>query len=170
MNIFYLSSRPHIAAKYHCDMHVVKMILETAQLLSIAHREMDGNGYADRVGLYKSTHQNHPSALWARKNRSNYRWLHSLLVALCEEYTTRYSKVHKTQRVGIVDSLLRPPINIKEGYFSAPPQCMPEGYKADNPIDAYRNYYLGEKLRIAKWKYTKVPYWVEQRVDVNKVT
>jgi len=160
MNIFYLDSDPVVAAKMHCDKHVVKMVLETAQLLSTAHRQLDGDISADAFGLYKTAHKNHPSAVWARKSRSNYRWLHSLLVALCEEYTLRYGKVHKSQRTGIVDSLRRCPDNLPLGYFNLPPQCMPDKYKCDHPIDAYRNYYLGDKMYMATWKFTEAPSWI----------
>ena len=76
MNIFYLHDDPEVCAKSHCDKHVVKMILEYSQLLSTAHHELDGE---PSIECYKSTHKNHPSALWARTNRSNYNWLWSLL-------------------------------------------------------------------------------------------
>jgi hypothetical protein len=88
MNIFYLHPDPKTAAKMHCDTHCVKMVLETAQLLSTAHRELDGDELSDRRGLYKSTHRNHPSAVWARANRENYDWLVGLFKGLLEEYTS----------------------------------------------------------------------------------
>lgn len=91
MNIFYLHSDAKECAVMHCDKHVVKMILETAQLLSTAHRLLDGN---DDPILYKATHKNHPSAIWTRKSQKNYLWLTSLLQNLCQEYTYRYGKIH----------------------------------------------------------------------------
>ena len=160
MNIFYLHPDAKIAAQMHCDKHVVKMLLETSQLLCTAHRELDDNSFADDAGLYKATHKNHPSAVWVRQSRSNYRWTHSLLVALCEEYTLRYyGKTHKTQRLGIVDSLHRCPDNILSVAFTDPPQCMPPEFHCDDPVDAYRNYYLGKKMGFAVWK-LKTPDWV----------
>ena len=102
MNIFYLHSDPVTCAEWHCDKHVVKMILEYAQLLSTAHHEVDGT---PSINCYKSTHRNHPSAIWARTNRKNYRWLWRLLDATATEYTHRYGKVHATKLKGIVDSL-----------------------------------------------------------------
>ena len=162
MNIFYLHPDAKIAAQMHCDKHVVKMLLETSQLLCTAHRELDDSSFADDAGLYKIAHKNHPSAKWVRESRSNYRWAYSLLIALCEEYTLRYGKTHKTQKLGIVDSLHRCPENLPIGYFTEPPQCMPEEYKCEHPVDAYRDYYLGEKMRFAVWKFTETPDWVTQ--------
>ena len=92
MNIFYLDKNPKLCAQYHVDRHVVKMILETAQLLSTAHWLTGGEG------PYRATHKNHPSAIWARSNKSNYNWLCKLGLELCEEYTYRYGKIHKTQQ------------------------------------------------------------------------
>ena len=143
----------------HCDKHVVKMLLETSQLLCTAHRELDDNSFADDAGLYKATHKNHPSAVWVRQSRSNYRWTYALLIALCKEYTLRYGKTHKTQRLGIVGSLRRCPDNLPVGYFTAPPQCMPPEFHCDNPVKAYRDYYLGKKMGFAVWK-LKTPDWV----------
>ena len=80
MNIFYLDRDPHEAARLQCDKHVVKMILETAQLLSTAHNELDGGQIA-----YKTTHKNHPSAVWARKSLDNYLWLYRHLEGLGSE-------------------------------------------------------------------------------------
>ena len=94
MNIFYLHSIPQIAAIYHCDKHVVKMIVETAQLLATAHHEL-GNG--DKV-TYKPTHKNHPSAVWARSSRLHYMYLQRLGLSLCKEYTKRYGKEHSVEK------------------------------------------------------------------------
>ena len=135
------------------------MLLETSQLLCTAHRELDDNSFADDAGLYKVAHKNHPSAKWVRESRSNYRWTYALLVALCEEYTLRYNKTHKTQKLGIVGSLHRCPDNLPVGYFTAPPQCMPPEFHCDNPVKAYRDYYLGKKMGFAVWK-LKTPDWV----------
>tara|TARA_R110000824_G_scaffold148878_1_gene318827 strand:- start:612 stop:1139 length:528 start_codon:yes stop_codon:yes gene_type:complete len=165
MNIFYLHPNAQVCAEMHCDAHVVKMLLEYAQLLSTAHRELDGDKYADDTGLYKATHKNHPSAVWVRKSRSNYRWVHSLLLGVCEQYTQRYGRVHKTQSSGVVEALSRCPIHLSIGYFTAPPLCMPDEYKAVDVVDAYRDYYIGEKLYkkdgkpMAKWSYSERPKW-----------
>jgi len=178
MNIFYLNRDPKICAQEHVDKHVVKMILETAQLLSTAHRVIDGTEIigTSKTGrkqkrwvlpdtrdtvLYSATHINHPSAIWCRKNLSNYQWLHALLVELCNEYTYRYGKVHKCQEIGLVEELGKPPRNIKFGEFTEPTPAMPDQYKVSgNSIQSYKNYYLGDKQRMFSWKNRNKPMWV----------
>lgn len=158
MNIFYLDPNPAKCAEYHNDKHVVKMILEYAQLLSTAHRVLDGDEYADATGLYKKTHTNHPSAVWARSNKVAYCWLHKLLHQTCLQYTLRYKKVHKTQKLVFALSAL--PSNVENGHtFFPPPQCMPDEFKVDNdPVLAYRQYYVGAKASFSTWK-NGVPNW-----------
>lgn len=160
MNVFYLDADPATAAQQQCDKHVVKMILETAQLLSTAHRVLDGDERADNNGLYKATHKNHPSAVWARDNSANYEWLWQHMSALMAEYTNRYGKTHATER--LTHSLWELPRNITHDDFTPPPQCMPDRYKGDCTVSAYRDYYLGEKMAIAKWSHSEVPTWVTQ--------
>ena len=99
MNIFRLHDDPYIAAQMHCDKHVVKMILETAQMLSTAYRVLSSEKLADDVGMYKMAHKNHPSCVWIRNDVWNYYWAVSLLSALCEEYTYRYDKHHASERL-----------------------------------------------------------------------
>jgi hypothetical protein len=135
MNIFYLSRDPHEAAKLQCDRHVVKMILETAQLLSTAHVELDGEQVA-----YKATHKNHPSAVWARQNWQNYYWLQRHLGALGWEYFRRYGRVHKTIE-NHARALSRAPRAIPDGDFTDPPQCMPDECKRDDAVLGYQVYY-----------------------------
>ena len=159
MNIFYLHINPSTCASMHCDKHVVKMILESAQMLSTAHRITDGNDYADEQGLYKTAHKNHPSTLWARQSKWNYMWLFDLFRFLCAEYTTRYGKYHASER--LLSALSKIPSNIDPLAKLTPvPQCMPEQYKMLNAMDAYRNYYKGEKSYFAKWnRGTPAPEW-----------
>jgi hypothetical protein len=140
MNIFYLDDSPKEAAIMHCDKHCVKMILETAQLLCTAHRELDGDYWADEVGLYKSTHKNHPSAVWVRESSEHYWWTLALFVHLCKEYTARYRKTHKSEQ--LITLLGTAPIAIKQDGFKEPPQCMPDEYKCDSSIEAYRTVEL----------------------------
>ena len=135
MNIFYLDRDPYEAARLQCDRHVVKMILETAQLLSTAHNELDGGQIA-----YKSTHKNHPSAVWVRQSRHNYRWLRRHFLALGDEYTRRYGKVHATIQKHS-ETLLWPPNNIPDGGFADPPQCIPDECKRDDAVLGYQVYY-----------------------------
>ena len=157
MNIFYLDRDPEIAAQMMCDKHVVKMILESAQMLSTAHRVLDGDEYADKVGLYKMAHKNHPSTIWVRANYENYDWLHEHMEALMTEYTYRYGKHHATER--LIHSLWEHPKNITHGYFTDPPQCMPDYCKNDDAVSAYQNYYILEKSDFATWKRRDKPEW-----------
>jgi len=157
MNIFYLSKIPEEAAEMHCDKHVVKMILETAQLLSTAHRVLDGNEWAEYVGLYKATHKNHPSSVWVRSSNDHYKWTLDLLFYLCKNYTLRYGKIHKTMR--LLDSLGVVPEYIEDDGFTQPPQCMPDEYKRNCSVRAYRAYYNGEKAHFAQWNHSETPEW-----------
>jgi hypothetical protein len=188
MNIFYLDKDPRLAAEYHCDKHVVKMILESAQLLSAAHRLLDGTlveGKKQVAGslparwrktkkwelsdereriLYSASHINHPSCIWARSNIDHYRYLYDLFVFLIAEYKYRYKdKTHKCEE--LVDTLLDSPININyEAPWQDPPQAMPEECKirvgkSDDTTAAYRNYYIMHKSHFAKWTRRPEPIW-----------
>lgn len=135
MNLFYLSRDPVEAARMQCDKHVVKMILETAQMLSTAHIELDGNQVA-----YKATHKNHPSTVWVRSSFHAYRWAWRHLRALGEAYTERYGKVHKTIAEHL-DNLSVPPASIAHADFVDPPQCMYDECKRGDTVLAYQLYY-----------------------------
>ena len=180
MNIFYLDKDPKIAAQYHLDKHVVKMIVEYAQLMSTAHRLLDGVQYYDKSKnnrkinrwklndereqkLYHAVSWNHPSAVWVRQDLSHYQWLWNLASELCQEYRFRYGgttdKQHKTSVV--IQNLSFAPNNIpRTGIFQEPPQAMPEDVKVPgDSITAYRNYYRVHKKRFATWKNREVPHW-----------
>ena len=160
MNIFFLDERPDKCAEMHNDKHCVKMILESAQMLSTAHRILDeDDAHPD---LYKIAHKNHPSTIWVRSSKPHYDWLFRLFRMLSAEYSIRYSdhnfKVHKTwDKLGKI--LETAPKNIVDNGFVPPPQCMPDHCKKPNTIDAYRNYYMIEKANISTWKYTNTPKW-----------
>ena len=143
MNIFILDSDPVLAAQYQCDKHVVKMILETAQILSTI-----------QGGPYKPTHKNHPCVLWAAETQANFNWLRLHGLALCQEYTLRYGKKHKCEDI-IATAYNCNPV-VKRTYFV---QCMPEQYKCEDPVQAYRQYYLHEKSKFAKWTKRREPFW-----------
>ena len=168
MNIFYLSNCPQEAAEAHNDKHCVKMILESAQMLSTAHRELDGN--VPDI-LYKSTHKNHPSTVWVRSSKQHYDWLFRLFRMLSAEYTIRYSnktliknfggefKVHKTwEKLGKILEIA--PKNIEDNGWTDPPQCMPDHCKDEDTVTAYRKYYIQEKSSFAKWNYSGKPQWM----------
>ena len=172
MNIFYLSNCPQEAAEAHNDKHCVKMILESAQMLSTAHRELDGD--VPDI-LYKSTHKNHPSTIWTRSSKQHYDWLFRLFRMLSAEYSIRYGlisdtndtfKVHKSwDKLGKI--LETAPKNIKDNGWEDPPQCMPDSCKDDDVVTAYRNYYILEKNNFAVWKYSGTPKWFTKGIDAN---
>jgi hypothetical protein len=162
MNIFVLSLCPSLCAKYHNDKHVVKMILEYAQLLCTAHHELDNNPNSN---LYKSAFKNHPCAIWVRESSGNYCWLYILFKYLCKEYTYRYSnklkKKHHMAEIKLLDILHNVPSNIPFGNITKFPQAMPDDVKHNNSIIAYKQYYNKYKRPFCKWRKRNIPYWFE---------
>ena len=157
MNIFYLDHDVKLCARYHNDKHVVKMILESCQLLCTAHHQLDIKP-SDK--LYKQTHVNHPSAVWVRESAENYMWLWNLTLALNEEYKRRYKHVYDhLSIVKLRDVLSIPPDLIVNKPFFEPPQCMPEEFRTDDTEQAYRFYYSEGKKHLATWTDTPVPWW-----------
>ena len=154
MNIFYLHHSPYIAAKVQYNKHVVKMILESAQMLCTAHH-VYGNAEQKLNVPYKQAHLNHPSTIWTRQCRANYRWLYLHMLALGYEYTKRYGKVHASI-VKCEKFLNVPPVHIPDGEFTQPPQAMPAEYKSNCAIHAYWQYYVHDKKKIAAK--TETPY------------
>ena len=154
MNIFYLSHKPKLCAKYHNNRHCVKMIVETAQLLSMAHHLLDGPS----PKLYKPVNPKHPCVIWVSSSLGNYQWLYQLFLALCAEYTFRYGKTHKTE-IKLKEALSVPPKNIPKSDFFMPPQVMPESHRNQNTIKAYRQYYMMEKAHLADWGRRGKPSW-----------
>ena len=150
MNIFVLHRDPKIAAQMACDKHVVKMILETAQMLCTVA------SHQGHKAPYRATHAKHPCTKWAAQSRANWQWLIAHGLALCAEYTIRYDKRHKSQSViEYCNKLKIDFINTQPTPFA---QAMPPQYKNDCVVTAYRDYYRGEKARFATWK-TKTPKW-----------
>ena len=166
MNIFVLDECPIQSAQMQCDKHIVKMPLETAQMLcSIWHRY----GLGDKVP-YKEAHKKHPCTLWAGEDAKNYDWLWQHGMELCFEYTRRYNKIHKCQQV-IMD--LRETdwgtLQYQDMERTPHPQCMPDEYKStelrihSNTVRAYRRYYVNDKKDIAKWEKSRpMPKWYTQ--------
>lgn len=179
MNIFYLDNNPRTCSEMHLDKHVVKMILEYAQLLSTAHRLLDGKEYLGKTEngrnikrwklddphleqiLFKASHINHPSAIWCRKNAQNYMWLAELLECTCVEYTHRYGKTHSVERSGLMQTLKNNfPKNIPDGSFTEPTPAMPDDCKiAGDSIASYKKYYIEKKKHFAKWTKRNIPEW-----------
>jgi len=175
MNIFYLSNHTNLCAQMHCDAHVRKMVIEYPQLLSTAHRVLDGEMYYGLTknnrkikrwlmdtpqmesGLMKASHVNHPSAIWTRSSNNNYNWLFALWIDLLKEYRYRYGKPHACE--GYVELLRTPPKNIPVGYKTQPTQAMPDDVKNTCSVMAYRDYYNKYKQHLASWKNRPVPEW-----------
>jgi hypothetical protein len=151
MNIFILDSDINECAKYHNDKHVVKMILESAQMLCTAVNLSGGDA------PYRSTHKNHPCSIWVRESLSNWRWLRDLTLALNDEFKFRYDKDTDHKSAIIVKSLEEP--NISDVGLTPFPQAMPDEYKGEDPVDSYRRYYVKDKHHIAKWTKRRVPEW-----------
>jgi hypothetical protein len=182
MNIFYVNSDPEVAARSMVDRHVVKMILETAQLLSTAHRVIDGEEYvgqsqsgrkakrwrlsgnADAI-MYSATHINHPSAVWVRENSANYAWLYDHLLSLGREYTYRYGRTHLTIDK-LKDILKDAPENIEQSnVMTKMPSCMDKQYIVSlDPIINYRNYYNYGKTDLLRWSTRPPPQWIDGTV------
>lgn len=140
MNIFFLDKTPYYSAVYLHDVHLRKMIIEYAQILStVLHKN---NAAVDDI--YKSTHKNHPCVLWAGESSDNYRWLKSCALSACFEYEYRFNKTHATYKV--MDIIYDQPIPvIKHCGFTDPPLCMPDEYKVTSYVQSYRQYYFYEK-------------------------
>lgn len=176
MNIFYLHNEPAECAKLHNDKHVVKMILEYGQLMSTAHRYLDGKEYYGLTAngrkikrwlvsderesiLWKASHVQHPSGIWTRASEENYLWLVDLWKELMKEYTHRYGKHHSAERM--IPYLSDPPQNIPKGIAWTPPTpAMPDQYKVKgNNLQSYINYYVEGKKHLASWKNRTIPSW-----------
>ena len=181
MNIFYVDKHPVKAAEQMCDKHIVKMILESAQLLCTCHRVQDGTEYYDKTAngrkikrwrhpndnlepiLYKAGWVKHPSTLWLFESAYNYIWLYKHMMALNEEYKKRYNhnKDHLTiQKLGAI--LKFPPTNALYNRIATEPKpAMPEHCKVPgDAVASYRKYYILEKKRFATWKSpAKIPQW-----------
>ena len=180
MNVFYLSAYEDMCAQMHCDSHCSKMIIEYAQLMSTAHRTMDGELYYGRTKsgakikrwkmdddvmettLYKASHINHPSAIWVRQSRANYRWLYRMWTELNTEFMYRYNKNVPHESYRKLQLLLgTEPTNLKEGFFTEPTPAMPNDVKNQSSVVAYRDYYIKYKQHLAKWTKRDIPQWME---------
>lgn len=158
MNIFFLDENPKLSAQYHVDKHVVKMILETAQLLCGVHHMTEQ--VTEQVP-YKLSHKNHPCAIWARESLSNYLYLCELGLELGKEYTYRYGKRHKS--IDVIEWCIVNKPNIPDIGFTKPATAMPDEYKVDSVVESYRNYYMGAKSELAQWKKREKPFWFEKK-------
>lgn len=184
MNIFYLDRDPKTCAEMHCDRHVLKMIIEYAQLMSTAHRVLDGEEYyalsvngrkikrwrmSDSKyenGLMKASHVHHPSNVWVRQSRLNYMWLNQMWNYLLLEYTHRYGKRHAC--ADRMEFLYAWPENIPDVPFTPPTPAMPDECKiANNSLASYHKYYIEKKVRFARWTNREAPLWFQNEINKN---
>ncbi len=176
MNIFYLDENPRLAAQYHGDKHVVRMVLETAQILSTAHHVLDGddNRFSQRAldrGMYRPSHFNHPTVRWVRENSDNYLWTWNLFVSLCIEFEfRRQGKQHKSSQ--LVEPLRQLPINVEKASHSEinyPPLVMPDEFQLEDPVESYRNYYLHKwQQGIVSYDWGReMPDWLVEKISVK---
>ena len=81
-------------------------------------------------------------------------------------YNLRYDKIHKSTEVyyWLVKNY---PVSFPVQGRTPFPICMKEEYKVDNdPIKSYRNYYIKDKVRFAKWEpHAKTPLWYKEMLN-----
>jgi hypothetical protein len=149
MNIFYIDKDPIVAAQQLSDPHIRKMQIESAQMCCTAHWAVGG------TAPYRKAHLNHPSTIWARQSIQHYDWLVEHGLEICREFTLRYDKHHKTQDVLEWLQINKP--NLPNVKFVDPPLCMPDQYKKENAIQAYRTFYVKDKLMVKGLDWKKIP-------------
>lgn len=156
MNIFAVDKNPRTAAEMLCDKHIVKMLLETGQILSTVHRRY-GN---DDERLYKTTHQKHPSTLWAGDSIANYDWLYQHFVALNDEYWYRYGKDHLTFKK-LNEIVWQCPKGMPMKVFTMPTPAMPDDCKTEGDVvKSYRDYYITKQHKFKMvWTRRQIPDW-----------
>ena len=153
MNIFILDTDIKTCAQYHCDQHVVKMILESVQMLCTA---LNKKGFTTP---YKSTHIKHPCVLWVEESFENFLWLKDLALELNTEYRFRYEKDSDHKSISVLSEITN--CSYENEGLTEFAQAMPDEYKVPgDAVKAYRQFYLGEKMKFAKWSKRSVPEWV----------
>lgn len=147
MNIFILDEDPRMCARYHCDKHVSKMILESAQMLSTV-----------MGGPYKPTHQNHPCTVWTGESKENALWLIEMAGYLNAEWKRRYEHVQHHKSWEVIVELADKKLGFMPDNGLTPfAQAMPEEFKRNNPVASYRDYYKSKSF--ARWDHGPTPYW-----------
>lgn len=153
MNIFVLDTDIKKCAEYHVNAHVIKMVTESTQMLSMCNRHY---GYDEG---YKITHFNHPCSKWVRESLSNWLWLRDLVIALNDEYKFRYNPKQGNHKAYMMATILSVPKNMPDKGLTPFALAMPDQYKHYDVVQAYRQYYIAEKQHIAKWKKRNKPEW-----------
>jgi hypothetical protein len=172
MNLFFLDIDPQKCAEYHCDKHVIKMLLEIVQMLYTAHHL--GKIAELPIDHYKIAHTNHPTAVWIRTCKANYTYASQVGMFLAKEYTFRYNKIHSCEKhiIWLNENLPKFNTNFKINFnlkvnckqfeelgMTPVPLAMPDDSKRNDPIKSYREYYMLHKVHFAKWKKRESPWW-----------
>jgi hypothetical protein len=153
MNIFVLDRDIKRCARFHCDQHVSKMILESAQMMCTA---LNKKGF---VTPYKSTHSQHPCVLWVEESYSNFLWLKELAMELNREFRYRYDRQRDHASIEVIAEVST--LAFEDRGLTEFAQAMPEQYRfRNNPVRAYRAFYRNEKSRFATWTKRPVPRWM----------
>lgn len=158
MNIFLLSWDQKDCAQQHCDPHVVKMPIECTQMLSDAHRVLDGS---DHPLLCDKYNPNHKCSLWVQASKANYEWTYKLFLELCDEYEYRYGKRHES--LLRCPAIFEPPRNIPDIGITPPALAMPEFCIVGDTLESYRTFYLFDKMSFARWTRRPPPDWWPDR-------
>lgn len=169
MNLFLLSYNIELCAQWHCDKHVVKMILELTQMLYTAHHMIRPEKLTEAPQAYKCAHKNHPMTIWVRTTRANYKFTCKLAWGLVDEFRYRYGHDHKCARHLEWLSCNEPVGICWVRGITEVPQCMPDEFKVPgDPLEGYKNYYLGAKRSIAEWKKNRPapPWWISDHVKI----
>lgn len=176
MNVFALHNSPKIAAQMMCDKHIIKMIIETAQILSCVldyrykeEHKTDDLTPSKQLDLpqYPKAHAKHPCTLWAMASTANFDWLRDHLRELCRQYSVRYPnrngtmKAHSLEWTAMVYDAQAQYLEFPLQQRTPFAQAMPDAYKSDDAVVAYRTYYLMDKS-FAAWKRVPTPTWYEQ--------
>jgi len=157
MNLFILSLIQREIAQFMMDKHVSKILLEAVQMLCSAKRILDPYDEVNEK-IYKLAHKNHPVTIWCRKSKANFIWTLELIEELHKEWRFRYghpeTKFHKSYLMAVILRENMPTDDKFEEIGLIPfALAMPNEYKSDDPVEAYRNYYMSEeKQKIASWK------------------
>lgn len=173
MNVFILAEDINSAIQSHANIHLHKMILESAQMLSTTHRILDGNkipntrhkyvlnnSELDSI-IYKATHPHHPWTKWTMETESNYKWHYLFFVGLCQEYKFRRNRTHLTE-TKLKEILKTPPKNIPKGDITAFPLAVDDDCITDDVIQTYRNHYIKKASRMKmEWSPRAKPEWFD---------
>ena len=156
MNIFYLDSDPKLAAMSHCDIHVNKMLLESAQIICTVA------AHYDIAAPYKPTHASHPCVLWAAANSNNLRWLLDLAYWLNAEWRYRWERSIYHLSAEAINSMDITTLlcALPDSSFREPPQAMPAEFQRPDSVAAYRAYYRWGKQHLHSWTKRERPDWL----------